>query len=169
MAQSKIKRMIVGIIILVVVAAVLIAVFATKGKSSLTYGDYKANKCIHIWLASDNPDVVRSKEEDSTLSLAKDSLKITYSASEETTYDDITYRKNDDADKAVAALTEKDYSISKDSSPVLYDVYEKDTVRYKLLAFDDTVIVFTPGTKVAWGEGDDLLQNAYTITEYTLQ
>lgn len=169
MAQSKNKRIIVGIIILVVVAAALIAVLGTKGKSSLTYGDYKADKCIHIWLASDNPDVVRSKEEGSTLSLAKDSLKITYSASEETTYDDITYRKNDDADKAVAALTEKDYTISKDSSPVLYDVCEKDTVRYKLLAFDDTVIVFTPGTKAAWGEGDDPLQNAYTITEYTLQ
>lgn len=169
MEQSKNKRIIVGIIILVVVAAALIAVFATKGKSSLTYGDYKADKCIHIWLASDNPDVVRSKEESSTLNLAKDSLTITYSASEEKTYNNITYRKNDDADKAVAALTEKDYAISKDSSPVLYDVCEKDTVRYKLLAFDDTVIVFTPGTKAAWGEDDDLLQNAYTITEYTLQ
>lgn len=99
----------------------------------------------------------------------KGSLKITYLASEETTYDDITYRKNDNADKTVATLTEKDYTISKDSSPVLYDVCEKDTVLYKLLAFDDTVIVFTPGTKAAWGEGDDLLQNAYTITEYTLQ
>lgn len=166
MAQRKTNHIIAAVIIFITVAATIIITFATLNTRSLTYGDYTATRCIYVWLASDSPDSARCKEEGSTLRLTKDSITITYSPSEETSCDGIVYRKNNNVDQLLKELTDWKYEVPECNAPILYDVCEKDTIRYKLLTFDNTIWVFTPGTHAFFSEDDDIVLNSYTITEY---